>query len=99
MDKDTIKDVLALVGIIASLISFSIGSFCFFIIAYKDIGTDIFLNNMLFVYVFKHGYTFEYCAWIIPTLIVFILSYIHIKLRSAENTIAEKGMSNFLRRK
>lgn len=98
MDKDTIKDVLALVGIIASLISFSIGSFCFFIIAYKDIGTDIFLNNMLFVYAFKHGYTFEYCAWFIPTLIVFILSYIHIKFRSAENKIARNGVSNFLRK-
>ncbi len=81
MDKDTIKDVLALVGVIGSLISFSIGSFCFFIIAYKDIGADIFLNNILFVYAFKHGYTFEYCAWFIPTLIIFALSYIHIKFK------------------
>lgn len=99
MDKDTVKDVLSLIGVIASLISFSIGSFCFFIIAYKDIGTDAFLKNMLFVYAFKHGYTFEYCAWFIPTLIVFILSYIHIKIRSAENKIAKEGMTHFLRRR
>ena len=83
MDKDTVKDVLALVGLIASLISFSIGSFCFFIIAYKDIGADIFfqLNNFIVVYAFKHGYGFEYCAWFIPTLIIFALSYIHIKFK------------------
>jgi len=89
MDKDTVKDVLSLVGLIASLISFSIGSFCFFILAYKDIGADIFhfpfrrnhFHNFLVVYAFKHGYGFEYCAWFIPTLIIFALSYIHIKFK------------------